>query len=992
MRKNVQALFAGSGIISRSFLISLFLTVFALVAISVSPPGWAEETSKVDRVQSFNIPRLRADKALVRFARQADVTLLYPYRDVKALRMGPLRGQYTVAQGLELLLADTGMGISAGLASSNQEIEEMKTLKKAAFPAVISLAVLGGSNVISQDDLTEASPSARGEIEEIVVSVGRRGSGERSKLETTSPVDVLGSGALENTGLSELNQVLANKVPSFNFPQTLAAGATEHVRPANLRGLSPDHTLVLINGKRRHVSSSLHVNSSVGRGSNGVNLNRIPAAAIERIEVLRDGAAAQYGSDAIAGVLNIVLKDQQEGGFVKLQGGAYSTSYAGVNSLSGVTEGADGKLQFNEGGAKDGDAQTYTLSANFGLAVGQNGFLNLSAEYRDRDATDWAGYDPRELFPRQGDGTLDPRELTIDRNQANIGLAAAEELNLTYNYATTLAEGLELYSFGSYGTTEGESFNLYRGTAAKDGRNPGGFSVNESSPGAKDGPFPFGFTPGLESDITDYGITLGVSSEQGSLFWDLSLQYGQNELALRNTNTLNTSLARFDGLNGAATTQTDFDLGTNTYGQFLLNADASYNFTDNTLIAFGAEYRRENFQIEAGEEASYRLFADADGNLLGPGGSQGFSGFSDRDALDESRRSYSLYAEIDSDLTERLNVQLAGRFEDYSDFGSDVNFKIAGRYEFADHFAVRGSYGSGFRAPSLVQSFYSTTLSIVPENAQAGDEPVATKTIPVTSAEGVALGLDNLQAETSEGYTIGLVYSPLDNWDITLDYYRIDIEDRITLSANLKASTATNLQTLLAAADIVGVSQVRFFSNAVDTNTRGVDLVTTYRHDFDESNLNLSLGYNHNLNEITEFKTPPASLGLQEGSNLVLNRDIALIERGTPRHKVNLSARWNRGPLNLTYRINRFGTVFDDVFGTGELDAITIQDIDVKYEVSRNLSVSGGVNNMFDERHQTRRQLQATSSSAFVDLIPYSGITPAGREGRFIYGAVTYAF
>ena len=354
----------------------------------------------------------------------------------------------------------------------------------------VSAALLGSFSI----NAAEQEPQAQKDIEQISV-IGSRRLG-RTVEDSAVPIDIIGADALKSSGLTETNALLSNLLPSFNFPQASLTDGSDHVRPAQLRGLAPDHTLVLVNGKRRHSNALLNLNGSTGRGSSSVDLNAIPANAIERIEVLRDGAAAQYGSDAIAGVINIVLKSASSGGSVAAIYGANVTEMDGVPQLESVSEGSDGNLAFTEGGDRSlTDGQTLTLQGNMGFELGENGFLNISTEYRDRHSTNRSDYDQRENYDRLDDGSLDPRELTVNRYNHNFGNGDVEDFSVFYNSALQLTNDAELYSFGSYSKREGEGGGFYR--RASDSRN-----IEEI--------YPDGFLPVITSDINDFSLALGV--------------------------------------------------------------------------------------------------------------------------------------------------------------------------------------------------------------------------------------------------------------------------------------------------------------------------------------------------------------------------------------------------------------------------------------------------------------------------------------------------
>ena len=534
--------------------------------------------------------------------------------------------------------------------------------------------------------------SAEGEqvtlAEEIIVTGTRRQ--DRTVGESNVPIDVITLRDLTASGFTETNQLIAGQLPSFNFPQPSITDGTDHIRPATLRGLAPDHTLVLVNGKRRHTSALLNINGSVGRGSAGVDMNMIPTSAIERVEVLRDGAAAQYGSDAIAGVINIVLKGNSEGGSLTTTYGQYVTTIEDVSDIHTVnildngdgTQGLEIIQADNDRKARDGE--TLTISGEAGLAMGNAGFFHVSAEYRDRNPTNRSQFDHRQQYPT--DGALDLRETTFERLNHRFGNAAVEDVSIFYNMAVNVTPEVEVYSFGSYGTRGGESGGFYR--RALDGRN-----VLEI--------YPDGFLPLITSDIDDLSVAGGLRGKIYDWTYDLSVAYGENKLAYGVINSLNTSLG--------PTSPTAFEAGGLKNEQMSVNFDIISDFdvaglASPLFVALGAEYRDEAYQVFAGEVASY-----SDGPFDGTAGSQVFPGFQPSNEIIGKRESIAVYAELDTDFADGWNVTIAGRIEDFSDFGSTAVGKLATRFVVGEAIALRGALSSGFRAPSLAQQFFTAT-------------------------------------------------------------------------------------------------------------------------------------------------------------------------------------------------------------------------------------------------------------------------------------------
>ena len=852
---------------------------------------------------------------------------------------------------------------------------------------------------------------------DVLIVTGTRRS-NRTVSESPVPIDVIGGEQLRQSGLVETARLLRDLVPSLNFPQPSITDGTDAIRPATLRGLGPDQTLVLINGKRRHVAALLNINGSVGRGSTAVDLNQIPSSAIGRVEVLRDGAAAQYGSDAIAGVINFQLNDAREGGRFFVNYGGFNTRIAGVQEVTGVngTAGAvptltpDGVLQLNTNGRdlKVTDGEVLTVSGNIGLPLGPEGFLNITAEYRDRNDTNRTGYDPRRNYAQSG--PLDPRELTLDRRYHRYGDPATEDLNIVVNMGIPLDDNVELYAFGSYGTRDAESAGFYR--RAADNRNV--LAI-----------YPDGFLPLINTDTTDFAIVGGLEGDFGGWMWDLSMSYGENRTEFRVTNSLNASL-------GAAS-QTEFDAGTIDYSQLMANLGVSREIEiggiEQMTLSFGAEWRREEYQLGAGELNSYvagpvrvgannSFITGAAATAFAAPGAQVFPGFQPRIGgvdvtLPNSRENVSLYAELDTDISEGFNVQVAGRFEDYTDFGSTLNGKLASRLALFDGFALRGAVSTGFRAPSLQQQFFAAAAT-----NNIGGVLVDAVTLPVNNPVAIALGATPLEAEKSFSWSAGAVFDRVDGLNVTFDYYQIDIDDRIVLTDNLTATrnaagapTGTNpglgIAQILNAAGFTSISAARFFFNGIDTRTRGFDAIATYRTGLgDLGTLSLTAGYNWNDVDITDRRTTPGNLAQVPGIDLFGRLESQRIERGQPRDRINLGADWEWNWLSATLRTNRFGEVFsagatpiNDVL----LEPRWITDLELRLRpqgFAEGLELAVGANNLFDEyptvnpTGRTTDPVTGQPGNLSVNnyFLPFSSFSPFGFNGRFLYGRISFAF
>ena len=868
----------------------------------------------------------------------------------------------------------------------------------------------------------------------------------RTAAESSVPIDVISSESLQSSGLGETNKVLNQLIPSFNFPQPSINDGTDVIRPATLRGLNPDQTLVLINGKRRHVSALLNINGSVGRGAAAVDINTIPSLALERVEVLRDGASSQYGSDAIAGVINFQLKRRVNSGTFSVSYGKYVTQLEGVADLTGLQTNAAGQPFFDpadgrvlagnydgERQARDGDL--WTIAANIGIPLGPDGYLNLTGEYRDRDNTNRAGFDVRPNYNRPT-AAFDARELTFNRLNFEFGDPRVEDYNLFLNAGIPLGP-VELYAFGSYAKRDAVSAANYRQSASANNRD---FSVIRPAATPNAANFvplrPDGFLPAIATDYEDYAAAVGVRADVAGFSADLSVVYGHNELDYRTVNSVNTSFG--------PQSQSSFDSGGLRFGQTTVNLDLSrefaVGFAKPLTLALGGEYRDENFKIVPGELQSFApgpffvaartttaancaalggVFNAATGGCTFPGrgalvGAQGFPGLPASAQTDRSRDSYAGYIELDTSPFDGFTVTAAGRYERFSDFGDTLNGKLAARYEFVDGIAVRGSVSNGFRAPSLQQQFFTTTST----NFIAG-APVDISTLPVDSPVAQALGARPLDAEKSFNISLGAALNPFRGFSLTADVYQIKIDDRIVLTENLGAvgsgTAAVNaaVQAVLVAGGFNSVGAARFFINGLDTTTRGLDVVAAYRFGLGTlGNWSLTAAYNYNENRIDERLN---ALGpLAQIPNLVLFGRVEGIRftDGQPEDKLVLAADGKVGPFGISARTTRFGEVISPgaavpiaapasliALGPDDLRLAPkwVTDLEVRFTFKEHATFAFGANNLFDvypTRRPTGPRPTAVGGVYPVDAYyqPYSTFSPFGFNGRFLYGRFTATF
>ncbi|CAN5785336.1 TonB-dependent receptor [soil metagenome] len=806
-----------------------------------------------------------------------------------------------------------------------------------------TVTVAAGQTVTRNFRLVEAATA----LDEIVAVGSRRPN--RTVTEAPVPIDVLTSADIEATGLTETSQIIQRLAPSFNFPRASVADGTDHVRPATLRGLAPDQVLVLVNGKRRHNSALVNVNGTVGRGSTSVDLNAIPANAIERIEVLREGAAAQYGSDAIAGVINIVLKS-----------------------------GARREIMSTFGQTREGDGRVVQVAGTAGLEVAETGFLNLSGEFRDREATNRSAPDTRPQFfagdPRNNDPALNN---LINHRQ---GDAAVRDVGGFLNGAVPLGRNGQLYTFGGLTFRHGEAAGFFR--RPNDARTVRAIHPN-------------GFLPLIVTDIVDGSGAVGTRGTLAGFRYDLSGVYGRNTFDFNVHNSNNVSV-------GTAS-PTNFNAGTLRFDQFTSNLDLVRSFAvglaEPLSLAFGAEYRRDGYGIRAGDEASYinggvRILDGPSAGGLAAVGAQVFPGFRPTDAKDVSRSNVAAYVDLEITPVHQLLINLAGRAEDYTDFGSTTDGRVAVRFEPITGYALRGAVGTGFRAPSLGQSHFSSTATnfLVINGVNT---PVDVRTFPAGSAEARVLGAQPLRPEESVNYSAGVAINPLRDLSLTVDAYRIDIKDRIVFSENF---TGTRIRDLFDAR-FPGVTGGRFFTNAIDTRTTGLDAVLQYAFRFGNASiLRFTGGMNVTETEVlTDSVQTPAQLqGL--GETLFGRVERGRIEQGQPRNSVNLAFNYSREALGINLNNRRFGEV--SVFGPAPVGspintdqtfgAKWITDLDLSYRLRNGLTLAGGANNLFDVYPDPNFRRENNADNSNAGIFVYNGISPFGFNGAFYYIRLSY--
>ena len=793
-----------------------------------------------------------------------------------------------------------------------------------------SITIVGGQTVTRDVSLARSATNL-----EAVAVIGTRAE-ERTVTKSPVPVDVFSAVDLKATGRTETAQMLQALAPSVNFPRTAISDGTDAVRPATLRGLGADQVLVLLNGKRRHTAALINVNGTVGRGQSAVDLNAIPASMIDHIEVLRDGAAAQYGSDAIAGVINIVLK---------------TNAPSEVSLQSGVTALGDGRV--------------WQGAANAGVANSSGSYFHTGFEVRDRQRTDRSAADPRVQY-----FAGDAREATINRINNTYGDAQTSDLVGMLSAGASLGKGVEFYSFG--------------GTSRRQATAPG-FWRRPNDDRTVRSLYPNGFLPMINSTLWDASLAGGVKGTVAGWKWDLSQTVGRNSHNFLISNTNNASFGN--------ASKTKFEAGTLIFSQATSNLDLFRAVQAGKIpvrLAAGAEWRKDQFQITQGEPGSWQdgkvPVLDASGNpttRVAAAGSQVFPGFRPTDETNEARSNTSLYADVESDLTSMLLVGGAVRYENYTDFGSQTTGKFTARFAPIQQFALRGGYSTGFRAPSLQQSWFTATSTNFINGV-----PFEIRTFPVSSRPAQLLGAKALTPEKSKNISAGITMQPIPALSITADYYKIDIADRVVLSENL---TQVAVRDFLAANGEPGIGGGRFFTNAIDTRTTGIDVVANYGLNFGRRGiLRLTAGASQNESKITAQKqvTPPALAALNDA--LFSRVERGRIERGQPRNNFVFSATHEVSKFTFSGRTQRFGEV--TTYGTTAVNDQTfgakwITDASLGLALRENLKFTLGADNLFNVFPDNT--LVANSNNG---IFPIPAGAPFGINGRFAYARLNVRF
>ncbi|MBT6558733.1 MAG: TonB-dependent receptor [Gammaproteobacteria bacterium] len=824
-----------------------------------------------------------------------------------------------------------------------------------------------------------AMEQADSDVIEEVVTIGTR-SKPRSVTQSIAPVDVISGDDFVNQGGIDTSNLLRNVVPSFNVNDQPISDAATLVRPANLRGLAPDHTLVLVNGQRRHRAAVITwLGNGLSDGSQGPDISAIPALALRSIEVLRDGAAAQYGSDAIAGVVNFNLKNDNSGGSFEAKYGSY----------------------------QEGDGDQYILAVNKGFAIGDNGFLNVTAEWADTEATDRA-------VQRTDAAAL------IAAGYQNVGNPAqvwgspevADDYKLWANFGANLNDKIEFFGQANYNSKDVLGGFYYRNPTNRgsvySGDGGATLLIGDLTPGAvgdTNAGFPAlsagdgvscptvaltdlvpdaasmalvaadancfsfqelitgGFTPNFGGEVSDSSLLVGLRGEaDNGLEWSISSYWGINRADFVINNTVNASLGPI--------TPRDFKPGYYEQGDHSLNADFSYPVSDALQVSFGAELRTEEFTIGAGQRESY-----IDGGLGTQGFStstNGFPGFSPKIAGSWERENYAAYIDAEFYATEQLLIGAALRFEDFDDFGTTTNYKLGVNWAMSEEVGYRATISTGFKAPTPGQSNASNISTQI-----IGGVLTNQGVIPASSPAAVLRGSTPLDAEESFHFSIG-TYMTIGAFDITMDYFDVNVEDRLSLSNDFALSAADLVTLAGQGIDASDISQFRFFTNQFETDTTGLDLVATTETEWLNGVTTWNFALNMTTTEVSD--RDPALFGADR---------VRLVQDGTPGTRWNVTANHNVDQWRFLARINYYGEYYDNEAG-GFFDDAVLLDLEAAYSVNEDMTITVGGRNVSDEQGCSTAKCGGTPPGALG--LPYSQFSPFGFNGAFYYGRFTYNF
>ena len=849
---------------------------------------------------------------------------------------------------------------SLGGVQAGRRIMQVRSLGYAPESLVVNVVA---GQVMTADVLLRRSAYQLVPVQTLVGSRAKHAAAE----ELAVPVDVYTVEELKRTGSTETTQILASLSPSVNFPKQAVTDATEIVRPFTLRGLSPDHSLVLINGQRRHTTALLNVFSNGSApGSSGVDLNAFPSSAIDRIEVLRDGASTQYGSDAIAGVVNLVLKEGQFTPF--------------INTSTG---------QYRPGKGFQNDGTTNDIGGGVGFKLGR-GSLSLFGQYLKREATNRAC--PDGSFPDLN-GVRDSVancQVVIKRTgvpQPNVhwGDGVERDIHTFANLRLPLnaAGTSELYAFGGYSDRDGTGNGFFR--KPQNSRNWPQI-------------YPLGFLPEFRPNVIDYSAAGGIRTDIGGWAADIGATYGYNGFDFNLRNTLNSSLGPSlsvptapgrDGVLGTSDdpgipNQTSFFAGALRRGEFNLSANLSkamqMGLANPVNVAVGVAFRRENYEVVAGERASWiqGYHKTRDSSSVAQGGSSVFQGFAPSDASENSRTNFGGYIDLETNLSQAVLVNAAGRFESYSDFGQAFTGKAAIRYQPDRKFVLRGAMSTGFRAPGLQQSWYSHTTTAIQNGVL-----IEVGNFPVTNRASRVFGAKPLQEEKSINLSAGFAYSPTNNLNLNVDFYHIAIKDRILLGATFDGTSDPVVAQILLDSGFTSIAAVQFPTNALDTKSDGIDVVANYRMLAGNGTFDFVFAFNYSKNRITRVSPLPAIL---QGTPTIYTSALDIvtinaIERNRPDRRSSFTTNYSLGRFHAMGRASDYGSYVDgSLDGLETFGAKMLLDGELGYRFQA-VNISIGARNLLNVYPDQVQVSDNTNNGTFI----YPGASPFGYNGRFVY-------
>ena len=949
-----------------------------------SPSQSPDQTEPKLGAYSFSIPAQNANEALTELAKQANTTLLFPFDLAKKVKTNALEGTFTLNEALAQLLEGTELAV---------------VTDESGAVSIRSRSSLVAKETQTQDTEKKTDEGGNG-LEKIAV-VGTRNS-PRSAVDSPVPLDVIGSETLNSQGNSDVLSMLSVMVPSLNVNDQPINDASSLVRPANLRGMSSDHTLLLLNGKRRHRSAVItFLGGGLSDGAQGPDISVIPAYALKQVEVLRDGAAAQYGSDAIAGVINFVLKDAREGGHVALKVGGYS----------------------------EGDGELFQVQLNKGFAIGEDGFLNATAEYRQQNGTS------RSVQRIDAQNLIDQGNVFIaSPSQVWGALDVNEDIKLALNAGADISSKSQFYSFATAARREINGGFYFRNPQTREGvfsrtdPNTGESrlivadldglesgiacpSITLSSNSVLLDPtyqliadnttalgancfafnewFPGGFTPKFGGTITDASVAMGVKHElPNGWAMDASATLGYSDIEYTISNTVNPSLG--------PQTPTSFSPGGVSQVERTLNLDFNKLiqtiFDDPVSIAVGLEWRKETYFQKSGDEASYIAgpFALEPPLGLNQGfsiGSNGFPGYQPQSAGHWSRSNWAVYADLEFYVTEAWQFGVATRVEHFSDFGSTFDGKLSTRYKLNDVFALRGSVNTGFKAPTIGQS---NVINVTTAYGINGLEDQAT--LPPTDLISLQLGATPLTPEESVNFSLGLVMQASENFFATLDYFNIRLSDRISTTSAIPL-TDDDISALIAQGrpDAAKYNAAKYFTNDFDTKTQGVDLVVNYNFALADWSNSLLLAFNWTDTQVERVTLYPAQVGdeIRLLPNLTQAR-IRMLEDNLPAHRGSITLEQSKGNWAFTWRLNYYGEFYEDhLDASAGMDiygnALTTFDAQVAWKVLPQTQVTLGAQNLFDSL-PNENPFQGEVGAL------YPPTSPSGINGAFYYAGIEYTF